>query len=148
MVSLAQGALSRAREAMSWLSRGRRRRRRVQDVRDARLPLDVLLARRAFGRGRTERAVEIPWVLGRLGGAPRMLDIGFTHAPPEYQAALMAKNIPVLHGVDVTPASRTGVHACGGDVRVALSCRVFRCGGAHLNPGACRDGQFAVCGRE
>ncbi len=103
---------------MSWLSRTRRRWRRAQDARDALLPLDALLARRHFGRGRAERIVEIPWVLDRLQGARRVLDIGFAHAPPEYQAALSRREIPALHGLDLAAASRAGVLGCTGDMRV------------------------------
>ena len=85
---------------MGWLSHYRRQRRRAQDARDAVQPLDALLARRAFGHRRAERVVEIPWVLQRLAGARRVLDVGYAHAPPEYVAALAALRIPELHGLE------------------------------------------------
>lgn len=104
-------------DIMAWFSRTRRLRRRAQDARDATQPIEALLVRRHFGRDRTERAIEIPWVMARLAGVRRVLDVGYAHAPPECGAALRGMNIDALYGLDLSPAPRAGVRPCGGDLR-------------------------------
>ncbi|MFL6520951.1 MAG: hypothetical protein ACJ8NS_12070 [Chthoniobacterales bacterium] len=56
------------------------------------------------GLGKTERAVEIPWVLSRYNGEQKVLEVGcsFTCENPEYIEGLTALNIPELHGIDIS----------------------------------------------
>ena len=107
---------------MSWFSDYRRRKRRAQEARDATVPLRELLARQAFGRGRDERAVEIPWVLDRVADAGRILDVGYAHAPPAYLAGLRARVGGTVYGADLSPTRKDGIAACGGDVRALPFC--------------------------
>lgn len=48
-----------------------------------------------------ERAIEIPWVLGRYAGERRVLDVGTVHAEPVYVAALRDLDIEELVTVDL-----------------------------------------------
>jgi SAM-dependent methyltransferase len=56
------------------------------------------------GAGKSERAVEIPWVLSRYKGEQRVLEVGcsFASENPEYIQGLLALNIPELHGIDIS----------------------------------------------
>jgi SAM-dependent methyltransferase len=57
-----------------------------------------------YGAGATERVIEIPWALSKYNGGPRVLEVGcsFASENPEYIRALLALNIPELHGIDVS----------------------------------------------
>jgi SAM-dependent methyltransferase len=57
-----------------------------------------------YGRGKTERAIEIPWALSKYNGGTRVLEVGcsFASENPEYIQALRDLNIPELHGIDVS----------------------------------------------
>ena len=48
-----------------------------------------------------ERAIEIPWVLGRYAGERRVLDVGTVFAEPAYVDALGDLGIPALTTVDL-----------------------------------------------
>jgi SAM-dependent methyltransferase len=67
--------------------------------------------------GFTERVVEIPWVLSRLRGAARVLDIGTSFALPVYVSALVRMRIAELVGVDIAPVKLPGVTMLTADVR-------------------------------
>lgn len=67
--------------------------------------------------GRTERVVEIPWVLSRYRGEQRVLDVGPAFAHPVYTQRLSALGIPELHGVDLSGRRITGMRLTRADVR-------------------------------
>jgi SAM-dependent methyltransferase len=66
--------------------------------------------------GVDERPIEIPWVLSRLRGEPRVLDVGYAFAEPAYLAALVAA-VPEPVGVDLAEAAVPGLRAVVADVR-------------------------------
>jgi SAM-dependent methyltransferase len=68
--------------------------------------------------GMSERVVEIPWALSRLGNARRVLDVGPALAIPEYLRHLTAAGIPELHGVDLLDKAIPGITMAQADVRV------------------------------
>ena len=65
----------------------------------------------------TERVVEIPWVLSRYHGERRVLDVGSANAVPFYVQHLVARNIPELHGVDLSSRPVPGIRMTQADVR-------------------------------
>lgn len=67
--------------------------------------------------GMSERVIEIPWVLSRLDGARRVLDVGPALAIPEYLAYLTRAGIPDLHGVDLLETTVPGMMMSQADVR-------------------------------
>lgn len=64
-----------------------------------------------------ERAIEIPWVLSRLGKAERVLDLGTANAEPAYVAALLAAGAPELVGADLVQARVPGLKTVVADAR-------------------------------
>ena len=66
--------------------------------------------------GVDERPIEIPWVLARLRGERRVLDVGYAFAEPAYLAALVAA-VPEPVGVDLAEAAVPGLQAVVADVR-------------------------------
>jgi len=79
--------------------------------------LDELLARPGFGRGMSERAVEIPWALSRVQRQRRVLDVGYAHAKWAYLYALRRKEIPELHGLDLDSRRVPWMETAAGDIR-------------------------------
>ena len=67
--------------------------------------------------GTEERFIEIPWVLARYAGEPRVLDVGYANAEPAYLAALVDAAPDGVVGVDPVPAERAGVRGVVGDMR-------------------------------
>lgn len=67
--------------------------------------------------GRTERVVEIPWVISRYRGERRVLDIGPAFAHPVYTHQLSVLQIPELHGVDLSSRRIPGMRLARADVR-------------------------------
>jgi len=65
----------------------------------------------------TERVVEIPWVLSRIGDERRVLDVGYAFASGEYLSALLDLEIPELHGVDLATAFVPDMHRARADIR-------------------------------
>jgi SAM-dependent methyltransferase len=65
----------------------------------------------------TERVVEIPWMLSRYEGEPRVLDTGYAFASGVYLSALLDLGIPSLHGVDVATLSVPGMRRVRADLR-------------------------------
>ena len=65
----------------------------------------------------TERVVEIPWMLSRYEGEPRVLDLGYAFASGVYLSALLDLGIPSLHGVDLAVLSVPGMHRVRADMR-------------------------------
>jgi SAM-dependent methyltransferase/glycosyltransferase involved in cell wall biosynthesis len=65
----------------------------------------------------TERVVEIPWVLSRVGDERRVLDVGYAFASGEYLSALLDLEIPELHGVDLATAFVPDMHRARADIR-------------------------------
>jgi len=83
-----------------------------------RSPLGWTAFRRgALTLGRTERVVEIPWVISRYRGERRVLDIGPAFAHPVYTQRLSALGIPELHGVDLSARRIAGMRLSRADVR-------------------------------
>lgn len=67
--------------------------------------------------GRTERVVEIPWVISRYRGEQRVLDIGPAFAHPVYTDRLSRLGISELHGVDLSARRVAGMRMTRSDVR-------------------------------
>lgn len=67
--------------------------------------------------GRTERVVEIPWVISRYRGERRVLDIGPAFAHPLYTQRLSSLGIPELHGVDLSARRIARMRLSRADVR-------------------------------
>jgi hypothetical protein len=68
-----------------------------------------------FGAGDSERCVEIPWALGRVGGAKRVLDVGYANAEPRYIEARNACALPFVAGLDLGACAQHGISAVVGD---------------------------------
>jgi SAM-dependent methyltransferase len=66
--------------------------------------------------GTDERVIEIPWVLARYGGEPRVLDLGSANADPAYLDALLDA-APAAVGVDVAEAEIPALPLQPGDLR-------------------------------
>jgi SAM-dependent methyltransferase len=67
--------------------------------------------------GMTERVVEIPWVISRIHGDRRVLDVGSTWALPVYLDRLRGLALPELFGVDLVAKPVSGVRMAQADVR-------------------------------
>jgi hypothetical protein len=67
--------------------------------------------------GTTERVIEIPWVLARYRGEPRVVDIGFANAEPAYLTALAAAVPGEPLGVDLVEVEVPGFRAVVADAR-------------------------------
>jgi len=67
--------------------------------------------------GTDERLIEIPWVLARYRGEPRVLDVGYANAAPAYLDALAAAAPGEVVGLDPVEARAQGVRSVVGDVR-------------------------------
>lgn len=65
----------------------------------------------------TERLVEIPWVLSRCSGARRLLDLGYSHAPPVYLTGLLRADVDELHALDLAARRVPGLFSARGDMR-------------------------------
>jgi glycosyltransferase involved in cell wall biosynthesis/SAM-dependent methyltransferase len=70
-----------------------------------------------LGPDTTERVVEVPWVLSRWRGEPRVLDAGYAFASDTYLTALLALPIQCLHGVDAAARPVRGMLRSRGDLR-------------------------------
>jgi glycosyltransferase involved in cell wall biosynthesis/SAM-dependent methyltransferase len=70
-----------------------------------------------LGPGTTERLVEIPWMLSRWQGEPRVLDVGYAYALGVYLMHLLQLGIPELHGVDMATLAVPGIRRAAGDIR-------------------------------
>ena len=64
-----------------------------------------------------ERLIEIPWVLSRYRGEPRVLDVGYANADPAYLEALVAAAPGEVVGLDPVPREVAGFRGVGGDLR-------------------------------
>ena len=64
-----------------------------------------------------ERLIEIPWVLARYRGEPRILDVGYANASRAYLDALVAAAPDEVVGVDPAHAAVGGVRGVQGDLR-------------------------------
>jgi SAM-dependent methyltransferase len=64
-----------------------------------------------------ERLIEIPWVLARYAGEPRVVDVGYANAAPAYLEALVAAAPGEVVGLDPVAAEVAGVRAVVGDLR-------------------------------
>lgn len=120
LARLADGTLSRATLLHELVTAAEFERVRALD--DA-----VALARWARAAGERprelrappgdERPVEIPWVLARYRGEPRVLDAGYAFAEPAYLAALTALGAQDLVGVDLAEAEVPGLRSVRADLR-------------------------------
>src|SRR3981081_133204 len=66
--------------------------------------------------GMTERVVEIPWVISRINGAQRVLDVGTTWALPVYLDGIRRLGLPSLRGVDLVALQGAGFEMVQADV--------------------------------
>jgi O-antigen chain-terminating methyltransferase len=64
-----------------------------------------------------ERLIEIPWVLARYRGEPRVLDVGYANASRAYLDALVAAAPGEVVGVDPAELDVEGLRGVVGDVR-------------------------------
>jgi SAM-dependent methyltransferase len=64
-----------------------------------------------------ERLIEMPWVLARYTGEPRVVDVGYANAAPAYLEALVAAAPSEVVGLDPVEAAAPGVRAVAGDLR-------------------------------
>ncbi len=55
-----------------------------------------------YGRGCTERIIEIPWALSQYNSEKRVLEVGGSHAEQEYIRELKRLRIPALHCIDIS----------------------------------------------
>lgn len=67
--------------------------------------------------GTDERPIEIPWVLSRYAGEPRLLDVGYAFAEPAYLAGLVGLGVPELTGVDLVTGEVPGLTSVQADLR-------------------------------
>jgi SAM-dependent methyltransferase len=67
--------------------------------------------------GTDERVIEIPWVLARYRGEPRVLDLGSANGEPAYLEALAAAAPAEPLGVDLVEAHVPGLRTLVGDLR-------------------------------
>ena len=120
LAKLREGTLSRATLVAELVESGEFARVRV---------LDDAVAFAAWARaagerprelrapaGVDERPIEIPWVLSRLRGERRVLDLGYAFGEPAYLAALVAA-VPEPVGVDLAEAVVPGLRSVVADVR-------------------------------
>jgi O-antigen chain-terminating methyltransferase len=73
--------------------------------------IDTLL----YGLDDSERCIEIPWLLARFRGEPRVLDIGYANAEPRFLQARDALKIPFLVGLDLAAAPQSRIAGVAGD---------------------------------
>jgi SAM-dependent methyltransferase len=66
--------------------------------------------------GTDERVVEIPWVLSRLRGSGRLLEVGYAFAEPVYLAGLLRAGVELV-GVDLAERDVEGMERLVADVR-------------------------------
>jgi SAM-dependent methyltransferase len=66
--------------------------------------------------GTDERVVEIPWVLSRLRGNGRVLEVGYAFAEPPYLGALLRSGVELV-GVDLASLEVDGMEKVEADVR-------------------------------
>jgi SAM-dependent methyltransferase len=64
-----------------------------------------------------ERLIEMPWVLARYRGEPRVVDIGYANAAPGYLEALVAAAPDGVVGLDPVEAQVEGIRPVVGDLR-------------------------------
>ena len=64
-----------------------------------------------------ERLIEIPWVLARYRGEPRVLDVGYANAMPAYLDALVAAAPGPVVGLDPVATRVKGFESVVGDLR-------------------------------
>jgi glycosyltransferase involved in cell wall biosynthesis len=80
-------------------------------------PFTIPAGERLEAPNTTERVVEIPWMLSRYEGEPRVLDTGYAFASGVWLSALLDLGIPSLHGVDLATLSVPGMRRVRGDLR-------------------------------
>ena len=83
------------------------------------VPLEQMLQRPGFGWEMSERAVEIPWAIGKYRGERTVLEIGHAHAEPPYVELLKQLRIPELHGLDLVRGPYAAFIQKIGDIRRA-----------------------------
>jgi SAM-dependent methyltransferase len=72
-----------------------------------------------YGKGDTERCIEIPWAISCYRGERRVLDVGYANAEDRYLNPLIALKIPELYGQDLASKAVQGIYPVVGDVRRA-----------------------------
>jgi SAM-dependent methyltransferase len=120
LAKLAEGTLSRATLVHELASSAEFVRVRERD--DA---VALGLGARARGErmrwlqappGMDERVVEIPWVLSRLRGSGRILEVGYAFAETAYLGALLRAGVELV-GVDLATRDVEGLETVEADVR-------------------------------
>jgi SAM-dependent methyltransferase len=120
LAKLAEGTLSRA--ALVHELTASSEFQRVRELDDA---VALGLGARSRGErlswlqapgGTDERVVEIPWVLSRLRGAGRVLEVGYAFAETSYLAGLLRSDVELV-GVDLATREVEGMATVDADVR-------------------------------
>ena len=70
-----------------------------------------------FGKGESERYIEIPWALSKYSNEQTVLDIGYANAEERYIKSLLSLKIPDLHGLDISERKIEGLISHVGDIR-------------------------------
>jgi ubiquinone/menaquinone biosynthesis C-methylase UbiE len=95
-----------------------------------------------FGFGSSERAVEIPWCLNRVGEAETVLDVGTAHADLEYLRALAQPQTRQLYGIDLAQSQPViGVDNSGREYTILTAVR----GDVRSAPFADNSFQLILC---
>lgn len=71
-----------------------------------------------YGKGDSERAIEIPWVLSRYRTEKRVLDVGFARSEARYRRALRELQLPFAVGLDLIECWRASAARGIGDLKV------------------------------
>jgi glycosyltransferase involved in cell wall biosynthesis/SAM-dependent methyltransferase len=121
LLSVASGEAT-ARKLFHWLLESREYRevevieKELLSVAEHGRPFTVL-EKYEYAPDTTERVVEIPWILSRVGGAERLLEIGYAYASGHYLSWLLRLPVPHVHGVDRSTAVVPGLVRTQADVR-------------------------------
>jgi len=70
-----------------------------------------------YGKGDTERCVEIPWAMSCYHGEQKVLDVGYAHAEERYIRELVGLSTPTLYGIDLVGKHIGSIVPVIGDIR-------------------------------
>jgi O-antigen chain-terminating methyltransferase len=70
-----------------------------------------------YGKGDTERCVEIPWAMSCYHGEQKVLDVGYAHAEERYIRELFGLSMPTLYGIDLVGKHIGTIVSVKGDIR-------------------------------
>jgi SAM-dependent methyltransferase len=70
-----------------------------------------------YGKGDTERCIEIPWAISCYHGEEKVLDVGYAHAEERYIKELLGLSTPTLYGIDLVGKHIESIVPVIGDIR-------------------------------